>query len=71
MNIEKIKQLITNNINKEVKLKFNGNRNQVEEFSGIITSAYKCIFLIKTNNNDLVRSFTYTDILIGNLEIKV
>ena len=71
MNIEKIKQIITTNQNKKIDFKFNGNRNQTEEFSGIITNAYKCVFLVKICKTDLIRSFSYTDILIGNLEVKV
>lgn len=70
MNIEKIKEKIENNKQKNVRFKFNGNRNQIEEFEGKIINTYKSVFIIKLNNNDLTKSFTYTDILIGNLEIK-
>ena len=69
MTIEKIKDNIKSNINKVLYFKINGSRNQIEEFKGIITSAYKSIFLIKIKDTDIIKSFSYTDILIGNLEI--
>ncbi len=69
MNIEKIREKVENNKEKDIRFKFNGNRNQTEEFEGKIIDTYKSVFIIKLNNN-IKRSFTYTDILIGNLEIK-
>ena len=69
MNITKIKDTLEKNTNKRLKFKFNGNRNQTEEFKGIITNTYKSLFIVKPEDNDVARSFTYTDILIGNLEI--
>ena len=67
-----------NKIKKEIECKkdhiyhfrFNGARNQIEEFDGIITEIYNYIFIIKTNNiKRELKSFTYSDVLIGNLEI--
>ena len=69
MTIEKIKDNIKLNMNKVLNFKINGSRNQIEEFKGMITNAYKSIFLIKINDTDIVKSFAYTDVLIGNLEI--
>ncbi len=71
MNINKIKQLIEYNLGKEVMFRINGNRNQVDEFRGKIINAYKAIFLVKVENDPVIKSFTYTDVLIGNLEINV
>ena len=71
MNINKVKELVLSNMNKKIDFKLNGSRNQIEEFSGIIMKMYKSIFIIKVNNTDILKSFAYTDILIGNLELKV
>ena len=49
--------------------RYNGTRNQIEEFKGIIFSIYNNIFTIKTIEKEELKSFTYSDILIGNLEI--
>lgn len=70
MNIEKIRKEMTFKKGKLLKFKFNGSRNQTEEFEGRIIDTYPAIFTIETNNNDnRIKSFTYSDILIDNLEI--
>ena len=47
MNITKIKNMLEENSSKNVRFKFNGNRNQIEEFDGRIINTYK--YLISTN----------------------
>ncbi len=68
MNIEKIKYVISNHIGDTINFRYNGSRNQIEEFSGVVLSSYPAVFTIELSSG-LVRSFAYTDILIGNLEI--
>ena len=68
MNIQKIKNDIENLKNKNLHFKINGSRNQIEEFDGKIIETYNYIFIIETNN--IKKSFSYSDILIENLEIK-
>lgn len=68
MNIKKIKEKVESLKNKKIKFKLNGTRNQIEEFEGIITEIYNYIFIVETNN--IKKSFSYSDILINNLEIK-
>ena len=68
--INKIKKDIENKKGKVLKFRFNGARNQIEEFEGIIVGAYNYIFTIKTvDEKEELKSFTYSDILIDNLEI--
>ena len=51
--------------------KYNGARNQKEEFVGKIQGAYKAIFTIKVNDyTNRIRSFSYSDILTNTLEMK-
>jgi len=70
MNIEKIKKTIKNNEGKNLKFKFNGARNQVEEFEGIITNIYPSVFTIEVDNLvNKVKSFSYSDVLTKSLEI--
>ncbi len=70
MTIEKARTIVKNNINQILKFKFNGSRNQVEEFSGRIVEAYPAIFIIKTTeDNSRIKSFSYSDILTASLEI--
>lgn len=65
--INKIKDEIKKQKGKELSFRFNGARNQIEEFDGIIVDTYNYIFTIQTINE--VKSFTYSDVLIENLEI--
>ena len=68
--INQIKKDIENKKGKVLKFRFNGTRNQKEEFEGIITEIYNSIFTIKTiSDKEEIKSFTYSDVLIDNLEI--
>lgn len=68
--INKIKEDIQNKKGKRLKFRFNGARNQIEEFEGTIVETYNYIFTIKTvNDKEEIKSFTYSDVLIDNLEI--
>ena len=68
--INKIKEDIINKKGERLKFRFNGARNQIEEFEGIIMETYNYIFTIKTfNDKEEIKSFTYSDVLIDNLEI--
>ena len=71
MNISKIKQYISDNKGKTFAFKFNGARNQVEEFVGIINKSYNSIFTINViGKYPRTKSYSYNDILINNLEMK-
>ena len=68
--INKIKKDIESKKGKKYHFHFNGARNQIEEFEGIIEETYNYIFTIKTvDQKEEIKSFTYSDILIDNLEI--
>lgn len=68
--IGKIKNELADYVGKTLHFRFNGARNQVEEFEGIIENTYNFIFTIKTTGeNERLKSFTYSDILTLNLEI--
>lgn len=66
--LDNIKKLV--NLNKGIQhiFRFNGIRNQNEEFSGRIVGVYPAVFTIELNNK-VIRSFSYSDLLINNLEI--
>ncbi len=68
--ISKIKNDLEKEIGKPLHFRFNGARNQIEEFEGCIENTYNFIFTIKTiGDNERIKSFTYSDILTLNLEI--
>lgn len=67
--IEKVKEKVKNYEGKSIKFRYNGSRNQIEIFNGTITKCYKNLFLIKGEN--FSKTFTYSDILTGLLEINI
>lgn len=68
MTINKIKEIVKNNMGVSRKFVFHGSRNQNEEFKGVITAEYPAVFVI-TLDNGQIRSYSYSDLLISNLEI--
>lgn len=68
MTIEKIKNNINDKVGDSVKVVYNGSRNKKEEYSGIITETYNCIFIVKTNQQE-TKSFSYRDVLTNTVEI--
>lgn len=70
MNIEKVRDRINLYKGKTINFKFNGTRNQIEEFSGTIIDTYPSIFIVKVRDRETVKSFSYSDVLIHKLIIK-
>ena len=70
MNIQKIRLKLEQNKGKEIMFRFNGSRNQIEEFKGIIENTYNYVFTIKlSGSHNKRRSFSYSDVLTDSLEI--
>ncbi len=68
MNVDIVRSKIENIKGKNYNFRFNGNRNQVEEFCGVVTNTYPAIFVIHSSE-DKVRTFSYNDIITSSLEI--
>ena len=55
---------------KTLKFRYNGARNQNEEFDGYINDVYSNVFTIRvTSGNMAVKTFNYSDVLTGTLQI--
>ena len=67
--INKIKNDLIKLKGKEIRFRYNGSRNQIEEFEGIIKECYDYVFIIDLGYMN--RSFSYSDILIGALEVDI
>ena len=67
------KTIIKNNIEsikgQKIHFKYNGSRNQIEEFDGIIENTYNSVFTIKIVDNNELKSFTYSDVINKSLQI--
>lgn len=68
MNIDVAKRIVCENLDVEHSFIYKGSRNQNEEFIGRITKMFPAVFIIELKNNS-VKSFSYNDLLIGNLKI--
>jgi len=69
MTIEKIKNKIDDNLNKEVIIKYNGSRNKKETYKGVIQESYNYIFIVKLESKKTI-SFSYVDVLTKIIELK-
>ena len=69
MNINTIKNNINSQKGKIIKFKYNGARNQIEEFSGTIENTYNAIFTIRLKDDAKIKTFTYSDVLTESLEL--
>ena len=67
--IYEAKEFIRSNINRKVMIKVIGIRNKNEIIEGIIAECYPNIFVVDTEINK--RSFSYSDVLIGNILVKL
>ncbi len=70
MNIELMRAEVKKKEGEVLNFKFNGSRNQVEEFKGEIIKTYPAIFLIRLEENpQKIKSFSYSDLVTESLEI--
>lgn len=67
--IYQAKEFIRSNYGKEVIIKVLGLRNKTDTITGIISECYKNIFIVTTRLGK--KSFTYTDVLVGNIRVSV
>lgn len=69
MNIEKVRNKIISYKGQTMQFRFNGSRNQIEEFSATIIDTYPSVFIVKVIDSSLVKSFSYSDVLIRKLVV--
>ena len=70
MNIDIMREKIKEKQGEVLHFKFNGSRNQVEEFKVEIIKTYPAIFLIRLEDNtNKIKSFSYSDLVTESLEI--
>ncbi len=62
---EKIKQLKGN----EVEMNINRGRKKIDTINGIIKDVYPSVFTVKTNAQGQIQTFSYFDVMCGNVVI--
>ena len=65
--IEKIRQEIESRKGETFHFCFRGSRGQVDKFQGVITDTFKGIFLVRSLDEDRIKSYSYSDVFIENL----
>ncbi len=65
--INLIKQKLENNRDKLIKLKVYSGRGKYEVVEGYVCDIYDRVWTFKTNN--ILKSFTYVDVLLNDVEI--
>lgn len=68
MNIESVKEELNKHIGKSVKIKQNLGRNKYESYEATIKKLYNYIFVVENNNQ--IKSFSYTDIITKIIKIE-
>ncbi len=67
--IYQARELVVSNLGKRAIIKVLGIRNKTEIFEGIISECYKNVFILNTKMGK--KSFTYTDVLVGNIKLNI
>ena len=67
--IYQAKEFIRSNYGKRVIIKVLGIRNKIEMVEGIISECYQNVFIVLTKFGK--KSFTYTDVFVGNIRVNV
>ena len=70
MNIKKIKSYLFTRIGSNIIILYYGSRNKKEKYSGVLYQLYDNVFTIKLITGE-IKCFSYTDILIKNIQIYV
>lgn len=68
-NLKTIKDALKPHLNKTVKIKCNLGRNKSETYEAQIIKLYNCVFLIKLTENNIIKSFSYADIITKTIKI--
>ena len=69
MNVDKVREEVELKTGEVLHFKFNGSRNQIQEFDGKIIETYSAIFVVKLVNDNNIKSFSYNDLITPSLEI--
>ena len=69
MNVDKVRSEVKSKEGKILHFKFNGSRNQIQEFDGEIIETHHSIFVVKLVDDNNIKSFSYNDLITSSLEI--
>ena len=67
VNIDIIKEKILNMKGREVEMNINRGRKKFDTLNGVIKDVYPSVFTVKPNSLDAIQTFSYYDVLCGNV----
>lgn len=68
LTLKKVKIILNDLVGKKVIVIYNGGRNKKEKYCGTVLKLYRNIFTIKLDN-DVIKSFSYCDVLTKTVKI--
>lgn len=68
MNLDIVKNQISQNLNKKVRVSVYGLRNRIDRYEGTLYKVYPNIFTVLIRGEE--KSFTYRDVITGEVKIK-
>ncbi len=68
MNKNSIIKDVNQHKGKRLHFIYNGSRNQKEDFFGTIENTYNSIFVIRIEGSNIIKTFTYNDVINKNLQ---
>lgn len=71
MNIKRIKNYLLYKTGSKIIVVYNGTRNRRERYCGILLKVYNNVFIIRTNNNNNIKSFNIIDILTKTIQLYI
>ena len=69
MYLESIKKDLESHIGDSATIKYNLGRNKYETYDVTIQETYPHVFLVKLNNREEIKSFSYTDVMTKIIKI--
>ena len=71
MTLEEIKKKVSDNVGKNVIIKYNLGRNKIEKYNVKIKETFRNVFIVELNSNSKIeiKSFSYTDVITKTIKI--
>ena len=71
INVEKVKKSLTDLKGKTIKIKYNLGRNKYESYNVVIKELYDYVFTVLITDQQLVKSFSYADVISKLIKIDI
>ena len=71
INVAKVKENLNSLRGKTIRIKYNLGRNKFESYDVVIKDLYDYIFTVSITSSELVKSFSYADVISKLIKIDV